>query len=301
MTGKEMNQLLKKYRNGNYNVEIYADGTKIRETDGNETRFLPDFPESMDLKITNMCDMGCPFCHEASVKDGKHGTIENLSKFINTIRPYTEVAIGGGNPLEHPQLEEMLQMFKDRNIIANMTVNQHHFLRELDRIDKLVNDNLIKGIGISLSSYDEETADIIAGYDNAAIHLINGLFRYKDLMPLFDKNLKVLILGYKELRRGKDYIDDNVRKNKENTRKMLFPLMGEFKVVSFDNLAIKQLDVQRFMTEEQWKVFYMGDDGQYTMYIDLPNNTFAKSSTSDKIYEIKGDIDYMFDIVRKEK
>ena len=61
---------------------------------------------------------------------------------------------------------------------------------------------------------------------------------------------------------------------------MLPTLFIKCKVVSFDNLAIKQLDIREVIGEEKWKEFYMGDDGQYTMYVDLVKNECAKSSTS---------------------
>ena len=50
------------YKNGNYNVRLLADGTKIRET--NEDEFIPAFAENCDCKITDKCDGGCPFCYE---------------------------------------------------------------------------------------------------------------------------------------------------------------------------------------------------------------------------------------------
>ena len=62
---------LVKYRNGNYFVTIDLDtGTKVRSNDLDF--FEPEYPESMDVKITNCCDMGCKFCHENSKPDGKH-------------------------------------------------------------------------------------------------------------------------------------------------------------------------------------------------------------------------------------
>ena len=36
------------------------DGTKIRRTD--EDDFIPSFAENCDIKITDKCSMGCPFC-----------------------------------------------------------------------------------------------------------------------------------------------------------------------------------------------------------------------------------------------
>ena len=55
-----MNRLLGVYKNGNYTVKILSDGTKIRETE--EDDFIPAFAENCDVKITDKCDGGCPFC-----------------------------------------------------------------------------------------------------------------------------------------------------------------------------------------------------------------------------------------------
>ena len=98
-----------KYKNGNYNVILNLDnGTKIRETiDPEATAFIPETIESFDCKITNCCDMGCKMCHENSVPNGKHGDLF-VPSFLDTLHPYTEIAIGGGNPLEHPDLYKFL-------------------------------------------------------------------------------------------------------------------------------------------------------------------------------------------------
>ncbi|MEG1564194.1 MAG: radical SAM protein, partial [Bacteroides sp.] len=119
--------IIGEYINGNYKVSIYSDGTKIRE---NNLEFLiPSKPEAIDMKITDCCDIGCPYCHENSLPNGLHGDILN-AKFIDTLLPYTEVAIGGGNPLSHPGLVEFLHVLKDKSVIANITINQKHFLEK---------------------------------------------------------------------------------------------------------------------------------------------------------------------------
>ena len=53
------NKILAQYQNGNTSVKIYEDGTKIREYEGTPKTF---FPESLDVKITDYCDLGCKFC-----------------------------------------------------------------------------------------------------------------------------------------------------------------------------------------------------------------------------------------------
>jgi len=292
-----MTHLLGQYTNGNYNVMIFSDGTKIRETD--EDSFVPAYPECMDVKITNYCDMGCPYCHENSSISGLHGDIL-LPKFIDTLMTYTELAIGGGNPISHPYLIEFLRILKNKNIIANITVNQKHFLKHIDFIRALRDTDLIKGLGISFTSYSDDFVEKVKEFPNAVLHIINGVADIKELEKLYDKGLKVLILGYKEFRRGSDYYSESVCKKKFELYQELKNMIPKFKVVSFDNLAIDQLNVKRLMSEEKWNEFYMGDDGRYTMYIDLVEKKFARSSVSKNRYDLMDDIKDMFDIVRNE-
>jgi organic radical activating enzyme len=291
-------KLLNVYNNGNYKVLLFDDGTKIRKT--NEDKFISSFPECIDLKITNQCDMGCKYCHEDSTIDGLHGDILN-SEFINTLKPYTELALGGGNVLTHPNLVEFLQVLKSKNIIANITVNQKHFIDSKDTIRYLVDNDLIKGLGVSLIAPTDEFIGLIKQFPNAVIHVINGIVILDDLQKLYNNNLKLLILGYKVFRRGKDFYSSIVEQNKQITKNNIQEILKRFKVVSFDNLAIKQLDMENQMSKEHWEEFYMGDDGQFTMYIDLVKRQFARSSISTQRYDLLDNIEDMFNIVKNEE
>ena len=73
---------------------------------------------------------------------------------------------------------------------------------------------------------------------------------------------------------------------------------GWFKCISFDNLAIKQLEPKRLMSEKDYKEFYMGDDGAFTCYVDAVNRQFAKSSVSTERYDLMDDIADMFKVVK---
>lgn len=289
-------KLLGIYKNGNFVTKIFSNGTKVRET--KEDEFVADFAENMDIKISNYCDMGCQFCHEGSTKAGKHGDILN-EKFIDTLHPYQEVALGGGDATSHPDLIPFLQKLKDRKVIANMTVNQRHFEQKQDLIRKLVDEKLIYGIGVSLVNPTDEFISLVQQYPNAVIHVINGVLKPSDIEALSDKNLKILILGYKQLRRGYDwYTEDheNIMVKQMWLKEDLAEIINHFEVVSFDNLAIEQLDVRRLMSEEEWDEFYMGDDGSMTFYIDMVERKFARSSTAsfDKRYNLLDSVDDMF-------
>lgn len=296
-----MNRFVR-YQNGNYVVIIDTKtGTKIRENDLGF--FKADTVESMDIKITNRCDMGCPQCHENSTKDGLHGDIMSES-FIDKLHPYTELAIGGGNPLEHPDLVPFLEKCKKLNLIPSMTVNQIHFEKHKNLLKTLVDEKLIYGLGISLVDGDEEFITKVKEFPNAVIHVINGMSAApSELERLANNGLKILILGYKEFRRGVDHYkvaNELIDKKKQSLYDKLPQIINEgwFEVVSFDNLAIKQLDAQRLMSSEDWDQFYMGDDGSATMYVDMVNREFAKSSTSTERYPLEDDIKTMFKKIR---
>lgn len=295
--GLKMSELLNKYKNGNYRVEIYSDGTKYRIA--RTTKLKPKFPESMDLKITNYCDLGCPMCHEMSTKEGKHGNLKH--HFFKTLKAGTELAIGGGNPLSHPGLEEFLIRMKKQGVICNMTVNQKHFMEENAKIFELSQRGLITALGISLSnSNDNMFIELVRSIKNTVLHVINGIFDKGDYENLKNKGLKVLILGYKKHGRGLVYYNDEVQSNMEWLKDSIHYVAKGFDIASFDNLAIKQLYMRRFFSKNDWGTYYMGDDGRFTMYVDVVLGLFAKSSVAETRYHIKRNIKSMFNVVRLE-
>lgn len=296
-----MTSLIGQVKNGNYIMQLWSDGTKIRFN--NEDYFEPENVESIDLKICNRCDMACAMCHENSTPDGKHGDILNLP-FIDTMFPYSEVAIGGGNPLTHPDLIEFLEHLKERKIIASMTVNQMHFMQNIDLLKELTDNKLIYGLGISyVGGSHENCIEAIKQFPNAVVHVINGIVHMDSLEALSHNDLKILVLGYKEFRRGKALYDECGREI-DSLKSQFYDMLpkivndGWFKCISFDNLAIKQLEPRRLMSEEDYASFYMGDDGSFTMYVDAVNRQFAKSSVSDERYDLMDDIADMFKVIK---
>jgi organic radical activating enzyme len=248
--------------------------------------------------------MGCAFCHENSTPDGLHGDIMNL-KFIETLLPYTELAIGGGNPLTHPNLIPFLEKCKALKLVPSMTINQYHFMKPEyeELIDKLVNEKLIYGLGVSLTIASDEFINKIKKYPNAVVHIINGVQPIPQVRKLYDNNLKVLILGYKMFRRGINYYTDCVEYVKNDYYNELAEMTKHFDVVSFDNLALKQLEVKRLLTEDEWNEFFMGDDGSHTMYIDCINKQYARSSTApiEDRQSLLDDIKPMFEYIKSLK
>lgn len=291
------------YRNGNYIVCIMDDGTKIRKTE--EDSFIPSFAENTDVKITSKCSIGCPFCYEGCTKDGEHADLFKYD-FINSLHPYTEMALNG-NDMNHPDLERFLMFLKEKKVFANITVQQKQFLDNYETLKKYTESKLIYGIGVSYSYYDEDFINKVKEFPNAVLHTINGLLSNEDIEQLKGKDLKILVLGYKKLQRGKTYFEKHIPEYFHNRNYLYVHLPriieeNYFKLISFDNLAIEQLNIKRLLSEDKWEEFYMGDDGDYTFYIDMVAGKFAKNSLSQERYDIGNKtIDEMFSVVRNIK
>lgn len=299
-------KMLATYKNGNHKVIIFDDGTKIKETiDPNADHFTYDFPENFDIKITGYCDAGCKYCHENSTVNGKHGNLRALEPMIKSLHAGTECAVGGGNALAHPDLLWFLEALKNQGVIANITINQRHLFQYKDLICKLVAENLVHGIGVSLtdSSNMEDKEFIKSLGNNVVIHTIAGILSEKDLP--FIEGMKVLILGYKDLRRGHALLEkqgDEIHKNIEWLKTKLPELRNSCKVISFDCLGIEQLnpkDLFNMSNDEYYSLFQGADTDVFdnegnitccTMYIDVENMQVARMSTAalDKRYAFTG-------------
>ena len=275
------------YINGNTRVRLYEDGSRIVETlNPKDPKIAYEFPLNFDICITKYCDCGCAYCHEGATINGKHGDILNL-KFIDSLTPGTEMAIGGGNALDHPDLEAFLIKLKKIGVIANITVNQKHAEKNLDKLKYFVDNKLIYGIGISLTNSRNLKffRDLEQLGNGVVIHVIAGLFNIDDLRAICNK--KVLILGYKNFRRGKLFGKENKKQIKANIKwlsKNLSIVESLSRLMSLDCLAIKQLKPQKKLSinKKIWNVLFQKDDMSdeaSTMYIDVPNMQVARSST----------------------
>lgn len=269
--------IITEYENGGTKVKIFNDGTKIREI-VNSTP--PLFPESIDIKITNYCDLGCAYCHESSTTEGKHGDLDKLLDILSCLPKGVECAYGGGNPLSHPNILDFFKKTKERGLINNLTVNQGHVGVYYKTLEYLIKNELVYGIGISITSNQwKYISKLLEISDNIVFHVIAGvndvsvIDKLRELTPI----PKVLILGYKDWGFGVNWrtkeVDDNMKK-----WYIYLPTMIGKCVLSFDNLGIEQLNIKRFFTKNKWDTFYMGDDFVYTMYIDAVKQEYSPTS-----------------------
>jgi hypothetical protein len=113
-------------------------------------RFVPDesrdiesttIPEFMDIKLTDDCNGNCPYCYQNSCENGNHaenpiGRLESYFAGVEDRDMPFQVALGGGDPLRHPQITEILEWFASRGVVPNLTTNGLNFnLAKLHAID----------------------------------------------------------------------------------------------------------------------------------------------------------------------
>lgn len=287
------------YTNGNYKVIMGSEGTKIRYNDANY--FAPEFPESIDCKISNRCDKGCAFCHEGS---SITGDLANLNHPIfDSLPKFSELAVGGGNVLEHPDLVPFLERMRERGVICNITLHLDHFENAATKVRYWQNSGLVHGVGISVNQVPTDyQLDLLRMNPNIVVHVIAGIVPLDALSKMMDCGLKLLILGYKDYGRGHNYgeLHPEIQARIAQLEGLLGSLKKSFRLISFDNLALKQLHIQSQIPEDEWQTAYMGEDGQFTMYLDMVKEEYAVSSTSAREPIFSNDIKELFKRVRNE-
>ena len=289
----QKSKLIHEIHNGENVVMIYEDGTKVRLQLGE-----PKFPESIDLKITNYCDMFkvCKWCHEQSDVDGWHG---NLLRFEDTNKEVlpegTELAIGGGNPLSHPMLPQFLASAYQRGWIPNLTVNAAHVGQLEDEVTKN-----IYGLGVSYSRMlSSNFRQATIAHPHVVAHLIIGIHELEDLEEVIKWTPRVLLLGYKRVGNGKKYWSADVKHNIGKWKQWIRSFKPSSDVtVAFDNLAIEQLRIREMVSEAEWNATYMGDDGTHSMFIDLVDKTYGISSRHGQTYSGLMNVEQMFREIR---
>ena len=82
-------------------------------------------PELLDVAITNYCEHGCTFCYRQSDRDGNHMPFEDICTVVEQAKNagVLQIALGGGNPNQHPQFVEILRLIREAGIVPSYTSN----------------------------------------------------------------------------------------------------------------------------------------------------------------------------------
>lgn len=121
--------VIRRYPDENYTVLFNPDNgffARVEDDGAEEPFWSPHGPELMDIGITNWCDRGCTFCYRKSTIGGNHIALDDYEEIIRQARDMGvfQVALGGGNPNQHPEFAEILRVTRERyGIVPNYTTN----------------------------------------------------------------------------------------------------------------------------------------------------------------------------------
>jgi hypothetical protein len=276
--------MLYNYKNGNAMVSIAHDGSRVVEY---EDTLQLDYPLNIDIRVSTKCSFGakadgtpgfCSFCHESTKQNGSECDYLTLRDKLYDLPKGIELAIGANTLTDN--LFEFLWWAKCEGYICNLTINQGHLKRDLQLLNKAIEFDMIKGLGISYrGGLKWDVPQELLDYDNTVFHVIAGIDTYAEVEALADKGVKkILVLGEKDFGFNKGNVNLDSRNHKEWFW-WVHKLFSRFKAVSFDNLALTQLRIQRFFTGENWAVF---NQGEHSFYLNAVEGYYAPSSRSNE-------------------
>lgn len=294
---------MKSYINGNYFVMIHErSGTKEYRALRSGEDFKAEFPDSIDLKITDKCSIGCPFCHESSTPQGQEGDFVEIKRVLSQLPEYPiEIALGGGDLLESPTLSISVinWLKKDQKKIVAGTFNIKSLLKVTEGSAQSQVVRNLDNIGVSITRKPtEEELDslyrVLPIMTNMIYHVILGIIPPKDLKDLLrtasHNCLGILILGYKQFGRGKsmnplspELIQEYLNVFSEFGQEKLHIVSMNTRVrrsIGFDNLALEQLNLKNYIHPLIWERIYLGEEFTNTMYVDAVKGEFAPTSRS---------------------
>jgi hypothetical protein len=268
------------YQNGNANITLETDGTRVIEF---EDILELEYPLNIDIRVQKHCSLGlnqkngksiCHFCHESATTDGLEADYDKLLKKLDILPSGIELAIGC-NALT----DSLISFLKEssKRFITNLTINQYHLKKYENQILIGLDEGWIKGLGISFRDIDyvKRNPTQLINHPNVVWHVISGIDSIKDIGELSNLGVKkILVLGEKDFGFNIGRVDLSSRKHKEWVW-WIGKLFDLFEVVSFDNLALQQLNIQRFLNKKDWGTFYQGE---YSFYINAVDGYLSPSS-----------------------
>lgn len=225
------------------------------------------------VKITNACNLACPWCCEGSDANGKHGNIMD-GDFMHKICNSDSVTLTGGNPLSHPDLMPFLYAMKAFDVPVNMIVSQKHFMSDTTLFQILQDNDLVSAVYVTVGVPDDNFVEAVSSIPNCFPQFILGLAYPVHIKKLFGHDMSVRFLGYRMDNRGNSYyrrntdvqikMDASVQWVRQNIKQIAENMLN----VMFDKLAFKQLE---FDGATYQTVYPIRD---YDEYIDITKKAY---------------------------
>jgi radical SAM protein with 4Fe4S-binding SPASM domain len=231
-------------------------------------------PELLDISVTNWCDKGCSFCYRKSTIKGNHMELKDYEIIMQQAKnmDVLQVALGGGNPNQHPDFIAILEKTADYGIVPCYTTNGRGLTPEIIKATKELCGS------VAISAYEPYTEfrgfleKIINAGIKANVHFvtdsksIDTAISWLQNPPWFLEGINSLIfLNYKPIGRMPDH---NLLLKDPVKIKTFYDLVNGSKNVikiGFDSCSIS--GVVKYVNVNA--SFYEGcDAGRFSAFID---------------------------------
>lgn len=154
------------------------------------------------IEITNVCNLNCKFCPTSKRKQ-EFMSVNNFENIIKKICKHTNLVClhVKGEPLLHPELENILKILEKYNLKTNITTNGT-LLKE--KIGILKNSSSVRQINVSLHSIVQNDCIDFKKYLNDIFESVLALYdiiisyRLWNLKDLGDNNINQKIIEHLE-------------------------------------------------------------------------------------------------------
>lgn len=101
----------------------------------NEDPYMTPWPELVDISISNYCENNCNYCYRQSSEHGQIMSFEDYKFVLEQLsnKKYGtvfQVALGGGEPLLHPDFNRIIELTREYGIVPNYTTSGKYFNQE---------------------------------------------------------------------------------------------------------------------------------------------------------------------------
>ncbi len=125
-------------------------------------------PELLDVAITNWCDRGCLLCYRNSDEFGRHMAVADYREVMRQAYEMHafQVALGGGNPNQHPNFGDILRLTREEfGIVPNYTTSGRGLTDEVVEATR----RYCGAVAVSAYAPYQETAEAVAKLTDSGV------------------------------------------------------------------------------------------------------------------------------------
>ncbi|WP_221088169.1 radical SAM protein [Deinococcus aquaedulcis] len=248
-------------------------------------------PELLDIKLTDVCSLGCAFCYQDSRPERRHARLANVAWLAEEAgrAGVFEVALGGGEVSEYPDFLAALHLFRAAGVVPNFTTRR---LRWLAQVWPQVRD-MVGGVAVSVGSAAEviRLGELLPAEGRRpgqlVVQVVMGTVGREELLALVQAagaaEVRVTLLGFKRVGRGQTFAPQPYGWWRDDLR-----LYVRHTPISIDTALAAECPTELAALLQPGS--YHTEEGRFSAYVDAVAMTLAPSSYhSEPVFSMDAD------------